>query len=87
LGKRIDRGSVEMFNPVVLAMSVRDFGRYNACPPVLADIVQFIALSSFRQKCGNSSSRASGALVNDVGIDIKHRPRRLARRQQCLAER
>jgi hypothetical protein len=33
------------------------------------------------------SPRLSGALVHDVGIDIEHRPRRLARGQQCLAER
>jgi hypothetical protein len=34
-----------------------------------------------------SLPRLSGALVHDVGIDIEHRPRRLARGQQCLAER
>ena len=34
-----------------------------------------------------SLPRLSGALVHDVGIDIEHQPRRLARGQQCLAER
>jgi hypothetical protein len=33
-----------------------------------------------------SSPRLSGALVHDVGINIEHRPRRLARGQQCPAE-